>query len=107
MVVIDQQAGFLGGLDLCYGRMDNQSHRLAECEETFDNHRFWPGIDYSNVRIKDFANIQKIHQNSIDPLCQPRLPWHDIACLLRGEAVRDLSRHFVQYWNFCKMDIAQ
>jgi phosphatidylserine/phosphatidylglycerophosphate/cardiolipin synthase-like enzyme len=28
------------------------------------------------------------------------MPWHDIALMLRGDAVIDLARHFVQYWYF-------
>jgi len=57
MVVVDQHIGFLGGLDLCYGRMDSNAHNLTDPgtkhgdEELF----WWPGIDYSNVRIKDFV----------------------------------------------------
>lgn len=29
-VVIDQSIGYLGGLDLCYGRYDNDSYQLRE-----------------------------------------------------------------------------
>jgi phosphatidylserine/phosphatidylglycerophosphate/cardiolipin synthase-like enzyme len=28
------------------------------------------------------------------------MPWHDIAIMLRGDAVIDLARHFIQYWYF-------
>ncbi len=31
---------------------------------------------------------------------QPRMPWHDIAIQIKGDAVIDLTRHFVQYWYF-------
>ncbi len=63
MVVIDQKVGFLGGLDLCYGRMDNGHHLLFdECHEKTkdlaDKQEFWPGIDYSNSRCKDFFNVK-------------------------------------------------
>lgn len=30
MVVIDNNVGFMGGLDLCFGRMDTQKHYLFE-----------------------------------------------------------------------------
>lgn len=30
------------------------------------------------------------------------MPWHDIALQMRGDAVIDLLRHFVQYWYFVK-----
>lgn len=28
------------------------------------------------------------------------MPWHDIGIQLRGDAVIDLARHFIQYWYF-------
>lgn len=30
IVVVDQTVAFLGGIDLCYGRWDNQEHRLTD-----------------------------------------------------------------------------
>lgn len=30
MVVIDQAYGFMGGLDICYGRWDTQKHPLTD-----------------------------------------------------------------------------
>ena len=33
------------------------------------------------------------------------MPWHDIAVKFQGEPVKDLSRHFIQYWNFAKIDL--
>ena len=35
---------------------------------------------------------------------QIRMPWHDVGVKVMGEAVKDLSRHFIQYWNFSKFD---
>lgn len=29
-VVIDQKSGYLGGIDLCYGRFDNENYALFE-----------------------------------------------------------------------------
>ena len=28
------------------------------------------------------------------------MPWHDIGIQIRGPSVIDVTRHFVQYWNF-------
>lgn len=28
------------------------------------------------------------------------MPWHDIALQLKGDAVIDLARHYIQYWYF-------
>jgi len=34
LVIVDQKIGFLGGLDLCYGRMDNHKHLLFDPADT-------------------------------------------------------------------------
>lgn len=31
------------------------------------------------------------------------MPWHDIAMQVQGEPVKDMTRHFIQYWNFAKV----
>jgi phosphatidylserine/phosphatidylglycerophosphate/cardiolipin synthase-like enzyme len=28
------------------------------------------------------------------------MPWHDITVQIKGSSVHDLTRHFIQYWNF-------
>ena len=35
----------------------------------------------------------------IDVDCQPRMPWHDVHCHIKGSAVFDLSMNFVRRWN--------
>ena len=47
MVIIDQEVGFMGGLDICYGRWDTPDHRLV------DPGLLWDGLDYNNYRLKD------------------------------------------------------
>jgi hypothetical protein len=47
IVVVDRRVAFAGGLDLCFGRFDTQSHALVE-----NGGVLWPGIDYYNPRIK-------------------------------------------------------
>lgn len=40
--IIDQTYGFMGGLDICYGRWDTPDHHI----HNKDN--LWDGADYSN-----------------------------------------------------------
>jgi phosphatidylserine/phosphatidylglycerophosphate/cardiolipin synthase-like enzyme len=40
----------------------------------------------------------------IDRRYVPRMPWHDISLHVVGQAARDVSRHFVERWNFIKLD---
>ena len=37
---------------------------------------------------------------------EPRMPWHDVALQIKGPAVIDLQRHFVQYWYFAIHDLS-
>lgn len=99
MVIIDQHVGFLGGLDICYGRMDNEKHLLSdEVEE--GGVLYWDGADYANFRVSDIYTPRQYQNSAIDRRKVPRMPWHDIAVQISGESVIDLTRHFVQYWNF-------
>jgi phospholipase D1/2 len=99
-VIVDQQVAFLGGLDLCYGRWDSSTHLLTDSHKA----QFFPGIDYNNERINAFTNVQSYQNSLIDRNNQVRMPWHDIAVKVLGEVVKDLTRHFIQYWNFAKFD---
>ena len=36
IVVIDQSLAFVGGIDLCYGRWDNQNHQLTDLADSVD-----------------------------------------------------------------------
>lgn len=47
MIIVDQEVGFMGGLDICYGRWDTHEHRLV------DPGLLWDGLDYNNYRTKD------------------------------------------------------
>lgn len=102
-MVIDQKIGYLGGIDLCYGRYDNENYALSE---PLKNATYFPGSDFNNVRIKDFAPARFADKCMIDKRSVPRMPWRDVQVRLEGEAVKDMSRNFVQYWSFIKNDFA-
>lgn len=46
IVIVDQEYGFLGGLDLCYGRYDTQEHLLDDPGSTINEETVYnfPGI---------------------------------------------------------------
>jgi hypothetical protein len=57
MVVVDSRMAFIGGLDLCFGRYDTHTHEMIDWYPDETKPRpIWPGLDYSNPRVKDFAN---------------------------------------------------
>jgi phosphatidylserine/phosphatidylglycerophosphate/cardiolipin synthase-like enzyme len=64
----------------------------------------YPGIDYNNIRRQDVVGVRN-HDIIQYHKIEPRLPWHDVACSVRGEVVWDLSLHFIQYWNYASHQI--
>ena len=102
LVIIDQIIGYVGGLDLCWGRWDTHSHPIFEGKNDKDEYLF-PAIDYSNARIRDFDKVE----NYLEESCkresfEVRMPWHDVHSRLIGPVVADIARHFVERWNFSR-----
>ncbi|CDO96337.1 unnamed protein product [Kluyveromyces dobzhanskii CBS 2104] len=97
--VIDNTVAFMGGIDLCYGRFDTPDHALHD-ENTELECQIFPGKDYSNARVCDFYDLDKPFESMYDRSMVPRMPWHDVHMMTVGEPARDLSRHFVQRWNY-------
>ena len=101
LVIIDQRIGYVGGIDLCWGRYDTNAHPIFEPEnKSNDIQYFFPGIDYSNTRIRDFNKVYDYLKESAIRGEEARMPWHDIHCRIIGPAVIDIARHFVERWNF-------
>jgi phosphatidylserine/phosphatidylglycerophosphate/cardiolipin synthase-like enzyme len=99
VVIIDEEVAFVGGIDLFWGRWDNGQHLLYEYPNLQDTYQ-WPGIDYSNDRVKDRNDVKNYEKDYIDRQTTPRMPWHDIAVFVEGACVVDLVRHFLQRWEF-------
>ena len=78
IVTIDQNIGFLGGLDLCFGRWDTDQHVLFDGgnDKKDTAPQYFPGKDYSNPRIKDFIEVDRPDEDLMDRKL-PRMPWHD------------------------------
>ncbi|XP_029471136.1 phospholipase D1 isoform X1 [Rhinatrema bivittatum] len=89
--------------------VDSNSHRgsirslQTGVGELLGETRFWHGKDYCNFVFKDWVQLDKPFDDFIDRYTTPRMPWHDIASVVHGKAARDVSRHFIQRWNFTKI----
>ncbi|KAK8240908.1 hypothetical protein IWZ00DRAFT_556256 [Phyllosticta capitalensis] len=113
--IVDHTVAFCGGVDLCFGRWDTPKHVLNDDKLTgfeLDNNlpkdadhcQMWPGKDYSNPRVHDFYGLDKPYEEMYDREKVPRMPWHDIGMQIVGQPARDLTRHFVQRWNYLRRD---
>lgn len=110
ILVVDHMVAFLGGIDLCFGRWDTPQHSLVDDKPTGfeegsgkgdpEDFQLWPGKDYSNPRVQDFYALDKPYEEMYDRQRVPRMPWHDIHMQVVGQPARDLTRHFVQRWNY-------
>uniref|UniRef100_A0A8C0F884 phospholipase D n=1 Tax=Bubo bubo TaxID=30461 RepID=A0A8C0F884_BUBBB len=124
LVIVDQSVAFVGGIDLAYGRWDDDEHRLTDvgsvkrmaatndspappglslAAQLLGETRFWHGKDYCNFVFKDWVQLDKPFADFIDRYTTPRMPWHDISSVVHGKAARDVARHFIQRWNFTKI----
>lgn len=86
--------------------MVNDEEEFSNSEEDYDSNtiKLWIGKDYTNFIVKDFNDLEKPYQDSIDRITTPRMPWHDLGVLVQGESARDVARHFIQRWNAIKVN---
>ncbi|OJJ42490.1 hypothetical protein ASPZODRAFT_2119907 [Penicilliopsis zonata CBS 506.65] len=100
LVLCDETLAFVGGIDLCYGRWDTVQHPIADAHPGNLDAIVFPGQDYNNARVMDFKHLDRWEQNTLSRLTTSRMGWQDISVSLTGPVVADISRHFVQRWNF-------
>ncbi|RFU75968.1 phospholipase d [Trichoderma arundinaceum] len=100
LLVIDRNLVFMGGLDMCFGRWDTNSHPIADAHPGNLENIVFPGQDYNNARIFDFADVGNWDQNKLDRTKSSRMGWSDVALSMNGPIVSDLVSHFVDRWNF-------
>jgi phospholipase D1/2 len=110
LCIVDHTVAFVGGIDLCFGRWDTPQHSVVDDKPTgfeqsdlpkdADHCQSWPGKDYSNPRVQDFYQLNEPYAEMYDRSKVPRMPWHDISMQVVGQPARDLTRHFVQRWNY-------
>ncbi|KAK4150706.1 hypothetical protein C8A00DRAFT_36684 [Chaetomidium leptoderma] len=110
--IVDHDIAFVGGIDLCLGRWDTPKHPVVDDKPTgfepqdnpkdAEHCQLFPGKDYSNPRVLDFFKLHEPYEEMYDRSMTPRMPWHDIAMQVVGQPARDLTRHFVQRWNYVR-----
>ncbi|KAA1473211.1 phospholipase D/nuclease [Dentipellis sp. KUC8613] len=102
VVVVDNHRACIGGLDICFGRWDTNTHPLADAHPTDFARTLFPGQDYNNARILDFQEVKNYVSGTISVAESPRMPWHDVHMTLAGPVVLDIVQHFVERWNEIK-----
>ncbi|KAF2470091.1 phospholipase D/nuclease [Lindgomyces ingoldianus] len=100
LCLVDGETAFMGGLDLCYGRWDTNSHPIADAHPGDLDRIVFPGQDFNNARIMDFNDVPNWEKNKLDRTQSSRMGWSDISLSLTGPVVQDLHTHFAQRWNF-------
>ncbi|KDN41694.1 phospholipase D/nuclease [Tilletiaria anomala UBC 951] len=102
LVCVDNRVACIGGLDICFGRWDTQSHPLADLHPSDWQRTLFPGQDYNNARVQDFQQVDDFMSNQQSRLEIGRMPWHDVHVSFYGPAALDVSMHFIERWNFIK-----
>lgn len=119
-IIIDRKIAYVGGLDLAYGRYDDEHfHLKADEGDRLGMNRYNPCIypmqslfDEESARpitcskpiAKTAIQVPDLESDSEVPLIldsgrQPRMPWHDAHCRIEGPAVADLLKNYVTRWN--------
>lgn len=100
LLAIDGKLAFMGGLDMCFGRWDTQSHPIADAHPSNVANIVFPGQDYNNARVYDFEDVSKWENNKLDRTKSSRMGWSDVSISLDGPIVNSLLIHFVDRWNY-------
>ncbi|GAP82855.1 putative phospholipase D active site-containing protein [Rosellinia necatrix] len=100
LCVVDRHVVFMGGLDMCFGRYDTNSHPIADAHPGNLDAIVFPGQDFNNARVFDFEGVNNWDHNQLDRANNSRMGWSDIAISLSGPIVNNLVDHFTDRWNF-------
>ncbi|XP_058174563.1 phospholipase D2 [Anopheles ziemanni] len=86
------------------GILSPQPFKNAVVFELDGQAKLWIGKDYINFIIKDFTNLDMPYVDLVDRTTTVRMPWHDVATVVLGQAARDAARHFIERWNAVKLE---
>ncbi|KAB5545947.1 phospholipase D active site-containing protein [Coniochaeta sp. 2T2.1] len=100
LCLVDGRIAFMGGLDMCFGRWDTNSHPIADAHPGDVDAIIFPGQDYNNARVFDFEDVQTWENNKLGRTKSSRMGWSDISISLTGPIVDNLKDHFTDRWNF-------
>ena len=106
-VVVDGGVGFIGGIDLSYGRWDTAEFDVVvDPRQRLINEMYSPGM--AKLRPPSLSETKIIGEHDcaapyggklIEEGCQPRMPWQDVHIQIEGPSVVDIHRNFVRRWN--------
>jgi phospholipase D1/2 len=106
-VVVDGRIGFIGGVDLSYGRWETPEFDVVVDPRAFVGNEMY---NPCAVKLREASELEmqfyrKFDFNEpynevlIDEGCQPRMPWQDVHVQIEGPSVVDIHRNFVRRWN--------
>lgn len=100
LLLVDHHVAFMGGLDMCFGRYDTNSHPIADAHPGDLDNIVFPGQDYNNARVYDFESVDRWENNKLDRTKSSRMGWSDISISLTGNIVNSLLVHYTERWNY-------
>jgi phospholipase D1/2 len=99
-LLIDESVAFVGGIDLCYNRYDDEEYLITD-----PNSFRYQGRDYNNLNYPGCGETNgETEGELIDRTSVPRMPWHDIHMVVEGSAANDVAFNFIQRWNHAARD---
>lgn len=70
--------------------------KVLKCRGDDNHYTILCIIDYTVHVGESLQNLRKV--------C-PRMPWHDVMCSVTGPALLDVVAHFIQRYNFNKVNL--